>query len=279
MVKLVLPMILSGVLAVFPVHAGEDLSFEVASVKPAQRPPGMRLAGCTGGPGTPDPTTWSCRYTNVKGLLFDAYDLDLYQYTEPSWMDNAWFEVVAKVPPGTTKDQFQKMQQHLLEGRFKLALHWEPRERTVYRLLVAKTGLKMHESPPGSPDPVTEWGRAPGSTIGTDHYPLFPDGVSGLMGLNNYWHWRSSNVSLPILTNELRHHVRSDVIDATALTGKYDIDITFQERPIEDLPYAPPFVNPIEKAIQERLGLRVETKKGTISVPVIDHIEKTPTTN
>jgi uncharacterized protein (TIGR03435 family) len=171
------------------------------------------------------------------------------------------------------------MQQHLLADRFKLAMHWEPKERTVYELLVAKTGLKMRESPPGSPDPGTERRLPPGSTMKRDDYPVFPEGASGLMGINNFWRWRSSNVSLPMLTNELRFHVRSDVIDSTGLTGKYDIDITFQERPIEDLPLAPPFVNPIEKALQERLGLRVETKKGTILVPVIDHIEKTPTEN
>ncbi len=278
MIKFVLPMFV-GVFAIVPMRAADDLSFEVASVKSGQRPPRMILAGCSGGPGTSAPATWNCRYTTLAGLLFGAYDLDLYQFSPPDWMNNAWFEVIAKVPPGTTKAQFQKMQQRLLEDRFKLALHWEPKERTVYELQVAKTGLKMRESPAGSPDPVTEVGRVPGSTMKWDDYPAFPDGVSGLMGVNNYWRWRSSNITLPMLTRELRRHVRSDVIDATGLTGNYDIDITFQERPIEDLPYAPPFVNPIEKALQERLGLRVETKKGSISVPVIDHIERTPTEN
>jgi uncharacterized protein (TIGR03435 family) len=194
-------------------------------------------------------------------------------------MGDAGFEIIAKVPAGTSKAQFQEMKQNLLAERFKLALHWEPKERTVYELLVGKNGLRMRESVPDGPASGAELSMPPGTSIGPDRYPVFPKEAMGLAGINNYFRWRSANVTMADLVKVLRGQVRSDVVDATGLTGKYDIDINWQARPIEIFPASPPFDTPIEKVLQERLGLRLQSKKGMVSVPVIDHIEKIPTPN
>jgi uncharacterized protein (TIGR03435 family) len=278
-------MVLGLLLAGLPVHAADKLSFEVASVKAAAPPaPGDRRGPdglwCAGGPGTSDPGAWSCTHVTLAELIFHAYDLELYQFKPPDWMQTAWFAIAARVPAGTTREQFRLMQQNLLEERFKLVFHRQPKAMTVFELQVDKKGLKMPESAADAPAAEVSWSRVPGVSIGQDHYPVFPSGKYGLMGVNGYVRWRSSNVTLADIVRILRREMSSDVADGTGLTGKYDVDIYWQVRPIENIPSARPFDGPvIEKAIQDRLGLRLESKKGTVGVVVIDHIEKTPLEN
>jgi uncharacterized protein (TIGR03435 family) len=100
------------------------------------------------------------------------------------------------------------------------------------------------------------------------------------MGANNRHRWRSSNVTIADIVKVLRREVESDVVDATGLKGKYDIDMYWQKPSLEIFPATPPFEGPsIEKVLQDRLGLKLESKKGTVGVAVIDHIEKTPVEN
>ena len=104
-------------------------SFEVASVKVAEQPKpdaqGRLLIarGCRGGPGTTDPGTLTCTNTPLKQLLVKAYDLKNYQVEGPAWLDSDGFDIVAKIPAGTSKEQFNLMLQSLLAERFKVTVH------------------------------------------------------------------------------------------------------------------------------------------------------------
>ncbi len=267
-------------LLVFPTWAMDDPSFEVVSVKAAGRPGPGENRNCTGGPGTPQPGTWSCPHATIAGLVFLAYDLELYDYNAQDWIAETFVSVSAKVPPDTTKEQFRKMQQRLLAERFLLKFHWQPKEASVYELVVDKNGPKLHDSAVDAQGAEVNFGVVAGFKVGQDRYPVFPDGVMGLMGVNSHIRWRSSNVTMADLVKVLRRQMSSDVVDQTGLTGKYDIDMRWQQRPFEILPSAPPFDGPdIEKAIQDRLGLKLQSKKGTISVFTIDHVEKIPIEN
>lgn len=262
-------------------HPADNLSFEVAAIRAAD-PQERRgpYRPCTGGPGTSAPGSWTCTSETLSGLIFTAYDLNLYEFEPPGWMSNTRFAIVAKVPPATTREQFHKMQQNLLAERFKLAMHRQPKEKTIYELVVGKSGLKMHESAPDAPVAVVDWSIIQPVKIGEDKYPVFPDGRNGMMGINGRIRWRSSNVAIADLVRVLKQQVETDVVDRTGLTGKYDIDIYWQQRPIEVLPAARPYEGPdIEKVLQDRLGLRLAAKKGTVEVVVIDHAEKTPVEN
>lgn len=273
-------MLLSFFLAGLSAYSADDVSFEVASVKSVERPGPRESRLCTGGPGTANPGTWSCRHVTLSYLIFNAYDLQLYQFQSPEWIQATWLSVVAKVPAGTTKTQLRQMQQNLLEERFKLAFHRQPKEMTVYELVVGKNGIKMRESAPDAPPAEVEWSIVPHFSLGQYRYPVFPDGARGLMGVNGRKLWRSSNVTMADIVRVLRQDMRTDVVDLTGLNGKFDIDMYWQEQPIESFPAAPPFQGPaIEKAIQDRLGLRLESKKGMVGVVVIDHIERTPVEN
>jgi uncharacterized protein (TIGR03435 family) len=261
-------------------QVGNEVQFEVASVKIAEAPAARAPVGCRGGPGTTGPGTWSCPQIPLSQLIFDAYDLESYRFKPADWMAATRLSVAAKVPAGTTREQFRKMQKNLLQERFKLAFHWQPTEMSVYDLVIGKSGLKMQESAADAPSPEVDWSRVPGSTRGSDGYPVFPAGAQGLMGTNNHLRWRSSNVTMADIVKVLRRTVGSDVVDRTGLKGKYDIDMNWQQRPAEIFEAAPPFEGPdIDKAIQDRLGLKLESKKGTVEVMVVDRIEKIPVEN
>ena len=91
--------------------------FEVASVKVWQPGVPVRVAG---GPGSSDPGRWTCAGCSLKTMLTHAYRLWEYQITGPDWIQSVRFDVLAKVPPDATADQFHAMQQALLEDRFKM---------------------------------------------------------------------------------------------------------------------------------------------------------------
>src|ERR1019366_3276188 len=151
----------------------EDLTFEVASVKPAAPPqltPGGRsgiFVGGRGGPGTPDPGQITRSNSTLKNLIMAADDVKTYQGSGPasitSWLDTERYDIVAKVPPGATKEQVAVMWQNLLKERFGLVVHHESKEFQVEQLEVAKGGPKVMETKldPNAP-PAPLLGGQPG---------------------------------------------------------------------------------------------------------------------
>src|SRR5579864_18474 len=137
--------------------AGDRPEFEVASITPVDVNPGpggrIFFRGPQGGPGTDDPGLFSCATCNVYQLILKAFDVQPYQITGIANMfDMDRFSVKAKIPAGTTKEQFLLMMQNLLADRFKLKFHRETKDVTGYQLTVAKNGPKMKVSAPDAPD-------------------------------------------------------------------------------------------------------------------------------
>jgi uncharacterized protein (TIGR03435 family) len=121
-------------------------TFEVVSVKGA--PPydgrGMRVAN-SGGPGSKDPTRWTAENMSLSNLVSLAYRLNHYQLNAPSWLDAERYNIEARVPEGAKKEDMAVMVRHLLEERFKVAVHREQKEVAGYNLVVAKNGPKFKE--------------------------------------------------------------------------------------------------------------------------------------
>src|ERR1035441_4314243 len=116
-------------------------AFEVASVRPA--PPFVDGTDFSmhGGPGTDDPGQITYPYTWLGRLLTLAYGVAFDQISGlPDWSETQAYSIVAKMPPNTTKDQFNLMLQNLLAERFHLTLPHVTKDFTVYSLLVAKGG-------------------------------------------------------------------------------------------------------------------------------------------
>ena len=127
-------------------------SFEVATVKPAA-PLDMAKIGAAAQAGKMpklgahvDGGRAEYTFVSLKELIVLAYGVKPYQVTGPDWMTTARFDIVARMPDGTTKADAPMMLQALLEDRFKMASHKTSEEHPVLGLVVAKGGPKLKES-------------------------------------------------------------------------------------------------------------------------------------
>jgi uncharacterized protein (TIGR03435 family) len=289
--RLAIPMALLAASCIAQAQQTTKLEFEVASIKPSPQPAGGArvVMGCRGGPGTKDPSLLVCENINLTSLVGMAYDVPYYATSEPDWLLVAHFDVRAVVPEGATKDQFAIMLQNLLAERFKLALHHEARDIRRYELTVAKGGPKFKESAPPPPSDDSKAGAAPGGSPRRDQngYPILRSGMGmAIMGDKARLHW--SQMTMGLLANQLSGQLGGPVADATDLAGKYDIDLYWVAT--SDLRAGAPGADPaglagdpggptLEQALQEQLGLKLESKKGAVDFLMVDHIEKLPTEN
>lgn len=67
----------------------------------------------------------------------DAYNLQPYQLSGPSWLTTEWFAVTAKLPPGTARDEYRQMMANLLSERFGLLCHRVTKDFSGYEIAVA----------------------------------------------------------------------------------------------------------------------------------------------
>lgn len=212
-----------------------------------------------------------------------AYGVQDYQISgAPAWLNSEIYNVEAKAEQSVI-DELQKlgsdqrelenrrMIQTLLEDRLHFKVHHETREMPIYSLVVASAG-KLHEAqgncPPNSGPvliPMPKEGKlsALPLTCGVFHrsYPR-PGHLSG------------QKVSLTQLTAELSQLTGRMVLDKVSFAGKYDINLDWTPEPGQSWtsPAAP---NPsLSTAIQEQLGLKLESQTGPIDMLVIDHVEK-----
>lgn len=266
-------------------QVGNGPAFEAASLKPASPTPGA--IRCGGGPGTAGPGTWTCSNVPLAFLISNAYGFLSYEFSPLDRCCQARFDVAAKLAPGTTKEQFQQMQQRLLTEGFQLALHHERKEVEVYELTLGPKGLRMKESAPGAVAARPEPWSAPKFTMGDDGYPVFPAGQGGLIGMGGHYRWSASGLTMPEIAGTLAGQLGKPVIDATGLAGRYEVNLTW----IVDISWAlraaaqasadapRPEADPgptLERAVENRLGLKLTSAKGPGSVVVIDHAEKIP---
>jgi uncharacterized protein (TIGR03435 family) len=281
------------------------LEFEVASVKPAPPPgDGRILVGGRGGPGSQDPGQMTFNNATVKMLLINAYNVKSYQVTGPSWIDTERYNIIAKVPEGTSKADGQVMLQNLLAERFKIVLHRETKELPLYELNVAKGGskLKVSTGDPNAPPPPP---RAPGAALdriatGKDGMPELPKGGRGMMMVMMPGKARvAGNVqTMSDLANMLSNQLGTPVVDKTGLTGVFDFALDFAPDSLggrggpAGLPPPPPpppgatpeaaapsDLPPLMAAIQEQLGLKLDKTKGPLDMIIVDKGDKVPTEN
>jgi uncharacterized protein (TIGR03435 family) len=87
----------------------------------------------------------------LRELIVMAYKVKPFQITGPDWINSTRFDIQAKMPEGSTKDDANLMLQTLLEERFKMTVRRETKEHPVLALLVGKGGPKMKESEAAKP--------------------------------------------------------------------------------------------------------------------------------
>ena len=246
--------------------------FEVASVKPNRSGVDANYT---------NPGQYSVHYITFLSLLMQAFGLKRYQYVVPAWMETQRYDVVGKMPPGTTSAQRNAMLRNLLVERFRLQFHYEPREGDVYDLVVAKGGPKMQ---PANADETADANAPPKVSFAADGLPSFPPGspartmVSGLGGQTSIV---TTKLSMTKLADMLSSQLQAPVSDKTGLTDNYSFLLHFLPlrgtSPLQaiDQDLAPT----IHSALPSQLGLKLERHRGPIQVLVVDQAEKTPIEN
>jgi uncharacterized protein (TIGR03435 family) len=293
-------LLLAASCAAYAQTTGASLEFEVASIKLAPPPdPRGSTMGWSGGPNSGDPGMFRGQSMDLLNLVTTAYSMNAFQVTGPEWMGTQKFDINAKIPYGTTKEQFHAMLQNLLIHRFKLAVHREAKELAQYDLVLAKNGPKFKEvavvaapqdpDGPAPPDPPKRF------ATDKDGCPVLPRGGFGMMTasrLGRYGMYQPK-YSMEMLAAWLSANLGKPVTDATSLKGQYQISLCWAAdslsvaragtpppgdgAPTASLPEAggPTLLN----AVQDQLGLRLEAKKGAVEILVVDHAERLPTEN
>jgi uncharacterized protein (TIGR03435 family) len=136
-------------------------AFEVATIKPAPPMDVAKVAAAlqTGGKmpigANVDGHRAEYLYLDLRSLMSLAYGVKPYQIAGPDWMATTRFDIVAKMPEGSKKEDSSKMLQTLLEERFRLTTHRASVEHPVLALVVGKGGPKLKASTE-TPVPIDE---------------------------------------------------------------------------------------------------------------------------
>jgi uncharacterized protein (TIGR03435 family) len=262
----------SGAVSQVTTTNSKTLRFDVASVK-LNRTGGMSMG--FGFP--PNSDRFTASNTPLIWLIGMAYGYHNDRIGGlPEWAKTDRFDIEAKVnaddvailkPLGP--EQRMLLLKPLLVDRFKLQVHSESREVAMYALVIAKNGPKFKEARPGD---------------------TYPDGFKGADGTS-----RAGTMSmspgkfvvraLPMnqLVRMLSGQLGRAVVDKTGLTGKYDFMLKWTPdnggdeipRPgTNPPPPPPPDGGPsLFTAVQEQLGLKLESTKGPVEFLVVDHVE------
>jgi uncharacterized protein (TIGR03435 family) len=235
--------------------ADANPSFEVATIKPS--PPDARGAGS----GISPAGRFTAHNQSLRGLMLFAYGLHPRQIEGgPAWFDTDRFDIAAQsdTQGSPNKQQLTTMLQKLLADRFQLRLHREKKELSIYAITVAKSGSRL---PPSAEDP----GGPPTASLD----------IRG--------RFTASNMNLQEFTEGLQGQVLDrPVVNRTGLPGRFDFTLNwtpdeFQFQSFNVKPSPPDndaTLPDLFQALEDQLGLKLESTKGPVEVLVIDHVEK-----
>ncbi len=268
-------------------------AFEAASIRPVDlKPDDPRfVTSVKGGPGTSDPGMVT--YANVNLINMVRYAYDLQSFSQIDWPDlpgKDYYDITARIPPGTTKEQFHLMLQGLLADRFHMVVHHDTKLFDAYELAVGKGGPKMKlasaedsamAEQPGS-GPLLPPGRLPGSA-----YPqLLRPGIIAVPKRNSEipfnLHLMARAQTMGELAKSLASYLGRSVADKTGLSGRYDFELDFTlEQAATDQRYkdAQDDFGPYIPVAVEVLGLKTVPVKVSRDIVVVDRAERVPTPN
>jgi len=236
-------------------------SFEVATIKKS------RSDESPWGPGF-QPGRFMGRDQTINLVIALAYNVyPLRIFGAPGWVNSERYDIQAKesdttaeelrkLPPAKAMEEQSLLLQSLLAERFGLKVSHQTKELPVYALVVAKGGPKFQEAKPDYKGPDLPWGP-------------------GQFTLRN-----SPMATLVAIMSNQMHRM---VVDQTGLKGNYDLTVQWRkDQNMLGMPRASgPDAAPLDSsgpsfstALQEQLGLKLESTKAPVDVIVIDHIEK-----
>lgn len=192
----------------------------------------------------------------VRSLMEVAFDLpDTRMYGGPGWLTTERFSVEAKadlaldeqlagLPSEQSREIKRAMLKTLLQEQFKLAVHMETRDMPVYALVVAKGGAKLNRG--SQNDDV--------SAAAMDRIAV-----------------RAGHNSLEILAYELSWRLGRPILDRTGVKSDQAISLMWRDDTEASANSDAPS---LAIALQEQLGLKLETTHANVPVLLVDHAEK-----
>jgi uncharacterized protein (TIGR03435 family) len=264
-------------------------AFEVVSIKPSgpggsgsgRGGPGGGTGGCRGGVPQINPGRIVLNNNSLYTLIAWAYGLDCDNATAsglisggPEWIKSDQWVIQATIPetaglqlregqpiyhPGIGRSpisdtKLQTMVQNLLKEHFKLALHREAKEAPVYELTVAKSGPKLQH-----PEDVPCMPRSPNAKP-----PVKPVAEPCFLSMTE---------SIADFSKRLSLILDRPIVDKTGIVGTYELRLpNVSVAPTTDTTSG----TSIFTAVEEQLGLKLESRKGSVQVIVIDSAEKPP---
>jgi uncharacterized protein (TIGR03435 family) len=252
-------------------------TFEVASVKPNKSGTDEMVGGLAEPGGR-----FTVINTQLREIIRVAYRLQRYQVVGgPSWIDSDRFDITAKANASSTGPEMALMLRPLLAERFKLAVHNETRQLPLFALVVAGSAGKLGPHlRPSDADCIAEvtarlrGGAIPPPPTDPPHQPCGSAG--GPLGYTT-----ARGLTMGQIAFGLSRNVGRAVMDRTGLAGYFDYELTWTPDQIPQRPPGAPDLPPIDPngaslftALQEQLGLKLESTTGPVDVLVIDHVEQ-----
>jgi uncharacterized protein (TIGR03435 family) len=220
----------------------------------------------------------------VVQLVQYAYGVQEFQVTGgPDWVRSSRYDVSTKAESATTTERMMQMVKRMLAERFGLQTHVETRDQNIYALVLARRdgrlGDRMRLS---SIDcaPIIEAGKVVMPKPGGPPSQCFWF-VAGMNGVNRM---RVDGIRMRGFASLLEMATLRKVVDKTGLADTYDIDLEFlPDRGFIPAPPPPGTTQTSETpalltALQDQLGLRLESARGPVEVIVIDSAQP-PTPN
>lgn len=254
------------------VIAQAPLAFDVAAIKPNH-------SGAVGEQVRFYPPSGRVTMTNVtvKRMIQNAYQLQDQQIAGgPGWLASEHFDIVANSEAANLSPMDRWMMvRALLADRFRLKMHTEPREQSVFALVLARRDGTLGDHLTRSNTDCTLPSAPRTGPIDLS----VPNQCGVLMGGPGRMNFRG--VTMAVLAAQLSARVGRSVVDRSGVEGRYDLDVEFSPQPLQANSADPAAVDrpggdaaSLYTAIQEQLGLKLESQKGSIDVTVIDSVER-----
>jgi uncharacterized protein (TIGR03435 family) len=226
---------------------------------------------------------------SLQTMIRNAYGVQSFEIVGgPAWLAVDRYDIVAKAPENAQPEQVRQMVRTLMADRFKLVLHRETRELPIYALVLARPDGRLGPQLKPSSTNCEEVARTLNSAGRGGAAPPAPPPQSGNRPTCGIRVNAGATAILiaggtPIaqLASNLSGAVNRTVVDRTGLTGGFDIDLTFTPDPLMFQGAAPTDQPPgpsLFTALQEQLGLKIESTRGPVEVLVVDSAER-PTEN
>ena len=264
-------------------QADPNLRFEVASVRRVEIADingRVAIFPPIGGVGTSDPHRISYHAAQMVPLIAATFGVRGDLITAPQWLTRERYDIIANIPDGATKEQFNVMMGNLLRDRFHLRFHIESKTLPVYALHVGKSGPKFKDTARHD-DPTTP-ARSNGDRD-AQGFPILTPNYKGMVGwpISGEVFWTGQDVGMAELARLLESPaVGRPIVDETGLTGHYDFKIHFESgRPSTDTGVASDPATSVFTAVQEQLGLKLESSTAPFGHLTIDAIDREPTDN